>query len=82
MVTPDEQARGRHDTTVCRPRPSTLAHPCLGREGIVVDPNATLTAIRTIVKKTYIDPGATTGDLAQLVDLVEALVVLCHDLRR
>ena len=38
-----------------------------------MDPNATLTAIREIVKKTYTDRGAGTGDLAQLVDLVEAL---------
>jgi hypothetical protein len=53
--------------------PSTHAHPCLGREGIVVDPNATLTAIRELVIKTYTDEGARTGDLAHLVDLVEAL---------
>ena len=38
-----------------------------------MDPNATLTAIRTIVTQTYTDEGAGTGDLAQLVDLVEAL---------
>src|SRR4051812_1087011 len=55
------------------PVPSTHAHPCLGREGIVVDPNATLTAIRELVIKTYTDEGAGTGDLAHLVDLVEAL---------
>src|SRR4029453_9675881 len=48
-------------------------YPCLGREGNVVDPNATLTAIRTIVAQTYTDEGAGTGALAQLVDLVEAL---------
>lgn len=38
-----------------------------------MDPNATLTAIRDIVAKTYTEHGAGTGDLAQLVDLVEAL---------
>ena len=38
-----------------------------------MDSNATLTAIRSIVKKTYADGGASTGDLAHLVDLVEAL---------
>jgi hypothetical protein len=38
-----------------------------------VDPNATLTAIRDIVAKTYTQEGAGTSDFGQLLELIQAL---------